>query len=304
MATTYIRGYYLSYDVGNGYIWVASNSDQKTESYLPPFPTESEANEAFNTQGLPLRMNASFNNCENLKAAPKMPDRAEMNNILTSQSTFRMCKSLRSAPKLPQFANSTNKRLVSCFDGCAALLQAPVLPSGVENTRYMFNDCSNLMAPVSLPGSATNVSYMYKNAVNLSGDMIIRSTPTSYTEMLLGTTKPITIYGDRSVCEAIAATATNGNATWAPWYAPTPAVTNRGQGSYTTADDLTRMVRNGALAVSSYAPGRMVYRQGDIVRADEWEALVEAAQTIDPTVTLSTHYTNLNKIEKAFDDAL
>ena len=122
--------------------------------------------------------------------------------------------------------------------------------------------------------------------------------------MLNGTVKPITLYGERSICETLAATANNGNATWAPWYDPTPAVTDRGQGSYTTAADITRMVRNGALAVSSYAPGRMVYRQGDIVRADEWEALVEAAQTIDPTVTLSTHYSNLNKIEKAFDDAL
>jgi hypothetical protein len=64
------------------------------------------------------------------------------------------------------------------------------------------------------------------------------------------------------------------------------------------------MVRNGALAVSSYAPGRMVYSQGDIFRADEWNALVEAAQTIDPTVTYSTNYANLNKIEAAFDSAL
>ena len=304
MAIIYIRGYYLSYDEGNGYIWASVGSDQRTENYLPPFPTESEANEVFNTQGLPLRINAAFNNCENLKAAPKLPDLADMTNSLTSQAIFRMCKSLRAAPKLPRFANATNKRLVSTFDGCAALLQAPILPSGVENTRYMFNDCSNLMAPVSLPGSATSVAYMYKNAVNLSGDMIIRSTPTSYSQMLYGTTKPITIYGEQTICEAIAATATNGNATWAPWYAPTPAVTNRGQGSFTTADDMTRMVRNGALAVNSYAPGRITYRQGDIVRADEWEALVEAAQTIDPTITLSTHYANLNKIEKAFDDAL
>ena len=67
---------------------------------------------------------------------------------------------------------------------------------------------------------------------------------------------------------------------------------------------MTRMVRNGALAVNAYAPGRMVYQQGDIVREDEWIALVEAAQTIDPTITLSTHYSNLNKIEAAFDSAL
>ena len=304
MATANIRGYYLSYDVGDDYIWTAVHSDQRTELYLPPFPTELEANEAFNTQGLPLGLNAAFNNCEVLQAAPRLPDRAYMSNNVTSQAFFRTCKSLRSAPKLPLFANATNKRLVCCFQGCSALVQAPVLPAGVENTRYMFNDCINLISPVSLPGSATSVGYMYKNATNLSGEMIIRSTPSSYIQMLNGTTKPIKIYGSQAICESIAATANNGNASWSPWYDPVPAVTNRGQGSYTTADDMTRMVRNGALAVNTYAPGRMRYQQGDIVREDEWIALVEAAQTIDPTITLSTHYSNLNKIEAAFDSAL
>ena len=139
----------------------------------------------------------------------------------------------------------------------------------------------------------------------MGGEFCIRTTSlTEYRGALRNTVNPITIYGDQALCEAVAATATNGNASWKPWYEPVPAVTDRGQGSYTTADDMTRMVRNGVLAVDSYAPGRMVYHQGDIVREDEWEALVEAAQTIDPTVTMSTHYTNLNKIEKAFDDAL
>lgn len=138
----------------------------------------------------------------------------------------------------------------------------------------------------------------------MTGEMIIRGTPAAYTDALNGTVQPITLYGDQAVCQAVAATANNSNASWSAWYDPVPAVTNRGQGSYTTAADMTRMVRNGALAVSTYSPGRMVYQQGDIVRADEWNALVEAAQTIDPTITYSTVYTNLNKIEAAFDSAL
>ena len=145
---------------------------------------------------------------------------------------------------------------------------------------------------------------MYYGAAKVTGEMVVRGTLTSYSSMFYGTTKPITLYGDKTLCEALAATADHANVSWSAWYDPVPAVTDRGQGSYTTADDMTRMVRNGVLAVSSYAPGRMVYHQGDIVREDEWNALVEAAQTIDPTVTYSTVYSNLNKIEAAFDSAL
>ena len=168
----------------------------------------------------------------------------------------------------------------------------------------MYRDCDELLGPVSIPSDVTNVAYMYQNDAKVTGEMIIRGTPSSYTQMFGYTVKPITLYGDQTLCGYLAATATNNNVSWSPWYDPVPAVTDRGQGSYTTAADMTRMVRNGALAVPTYAPGRMVYSQGDFVREDEWIALVEAAQTIDPGVTISTHYSNLNRIEAAFDTVL
>lgn len=304
MSVLYIRDYYLSYDPGDTSIWVATNSTQKNLEYLPPFPTEEEANEAFSIAGVPLAINTAFNNCTNLKATPKLPKRAYMGSTLSSQAPCRNCISLRVPPKLPVFANEQNKRLTAFFYGCSSLAQGPIIPNGAGSLRFMFQECPGLLAPVSLPASVSNVGYMYENDSSLSGEMIIRGTPTSYANMLTGTTKPITLYGDKAICDALAATAENGNAAWAAWYDPVPAVTNRGPGSFTTATDMTRMVRNGALAVSTYAPGRMVYQQGDIVREDEWNALVEAAQTIDPTVTYSTHYANLNKIEAAFDSAL
>ena len=141
----------------------------------------------------------------------------------------------------------------------------------------------------------------------MTGEMVVRSTSLysySVTDAFKDTVKPITLYGKQTTCERLAETANNGNVTWSAWYDPVPAVTDRGPGSYTTATDMTRMVRNGALAVDSYAPGRMVYQQGDIVREDEWNALVEAAKTIDPTVSYSSNYANLNKIEAAFASVL
>ena len=206
------------------------------------------------------------------------------------------------APPLPKMETDAP------LDGCRSMLIPAVIPKEITDLNHFYDDCNSLLCPVSIHSGVTKTYYMYSDCTDLTGEMIIRmsSYPGSYRgeKMFYNTTKEIILYGDQTVCQAAAATANNHNVTWAPWYDPTPAVTDRGQGSYTTADDMTRMVRNGALAVSSYAPGRMVYHQGDIVREDEWIALVEAAQTIDPTITLSTHYTNLNKIEAAFDSAL
>lgn len=182
---------------------------------------------------------------------------------------------------------------------------APTIPITAKRTDYMFYKNIALSAPVSIPENVERISNMFRYCENVTGEFIIRPLSlASYSNALAGTVGPITIYGDRALCETIAATANNGNANWSAWYDPIPAVTDRGAGSRTTAADMTRMVRNGALAVPTYAPGRMRYQQGDIVRIDEWNALVEAAQTIDPTVTYSTNYSNLNKIEAAFDSAL
>lgn len=303
MANVFIREYQLSYEPGDSAIILAVASDYKTNAIFSRLPDEAEANAAFNTEGLLLKINWLFNVCEQMIAAPKLPRRAVLDGILTLQGVFRWCESLIIPPKLPIIESET-KSLICAFDGCYKLIQAPVIPVGTTNISYMFRDNYELRTPVSIPQSVKNVTQLYSYSPKVEGELIVRATPTSYNYMFRDTTKQITLYGDMATCETLAATATNNNVAWAPWYDPVPAVTNRGQGSYTTAEDITRMVRNGALAVNTYAPGRMVYHQGDIVRADEWEALVEAAQTIDPTVTYSTHYMNLNKIEKAFDDAL
>jgi len=274
--------------------WVRDRTD--TRSHFSSIPTleECESVLGMTLDGLYLRV--CFNPNSYAKAFPKIPPG---DTIVDCTSMFKSC-AMVVAPALPDVSD-----LDSMFGGCADLLVPPVIPKTATYMTWLFNGCTSLKSPSSIPHQVDDVSRLYDGCTDLAGEMVVRPTSMSlYNYAFRNTVEPITLYGDQTLCGDLAATANNGNVTWSPWYDPVPAVTNRGQGSYTTADDMTRMVRNGALAVNTYAPGRMQYQQGDIVREDEWIALVEAAQTIDPTVTLSTHYANLNKIEAAFDSAL
>ena len=297
----YIREYLATYYDDDNYVSVGVHSlyeGQKTFSHIP---TTGELEVLFNASGFEIDISDCFTDCTNMIAAPKLPEEIYDSGYSTNGlgKTFQNCTAMKVPPKLPasEFAYYT-------FDGCTALKQAPVIQPGTKYMYYFFRNCSGLLYPASIPASVLGLRSVYQNCIAMAGEMIVRATPTNTGDALKGTAGAITLYGDQAVCETIAATANNSNASWSAWYDPVPAVTNRGPGSYTTAADITRMVRNGALAVSTYAPGRMVYQQGDIVREDEWNALVEAAQTIDPTITYSTVYSNLNKIEAAFDSAL
>lgn len=294
----YIREYLAVYYDDDNYVAVlAHDKDHKIFSRIP---TEKELGILFGASGFSIDVSDCFKDCADMIASPKLPNEVYDSGYYYNGlgETFQNCTSLKVPPGLPaaEYAFYT-------FDGCTALKQAPVIQQGTKYLSYMFRGCSSLLYPVSIPASVKGVRSLYEGCSAMSGEMIVRATPTTITDTLKDTVGSITLYGDKATCEAIAATS-GGNASWSAWYAPVAAVTDREPGSYTTAADMTRMVRNGALAVSSYAPGRMVYQQGDIVRADEWNALVEAAQTIDPTVTYSTNYANLNKIEAAFDSAL
>ena len=299
-----IREYDITYTSGNDYAEVRVSSAKRSNAYFSKVPTEKEVNELLGTQDKVLSIPYLFDGCSNLAGSPRLPELARLQNASANDGLFYGCSKLKIAPMLTREFYGTTKSLRASFRNCTALIHAPVIPPGVVYLNNMFRGATALVTPSSIPNSVTTLSYMFDGCTALKGEMVICGNPTSYSYMFQNTTKQITLYGDKTKCEALAATGNNGNVSWSAWYDPVPAVTNRGQGSKTTAADMTRMVRNGALAVSTYAPGRMVYQQGDIVREDEWIALVEAAKTIDPTVTLSTHYSNLNKIEAAFESAL
>lgn len=295
----YVREYVVKKLSSNPPYTASCYIESNTETTYSQIPTPEEATEALGEEIKFIKLNGCFEDMTLLTGAPKV----DYDFVVNTYSLCYGCTALKVAPSISKTATD----LGNAFRVCTELINPPTIPngSGSVGAQNMFDGCTNLTYPVSIPASVSKISYIFRNCTKMTGEMVVRYTSTSYiTYALRGTTKPITLYGDKTICEAIAATANNGNASWAAWYDPVPAVTNRGQGSYTTADDITRMVRNGALAVSSYAPARMVYHQGDIVRADEWAALVEAAQTIDSSITMSTNYANLNRIEAAFDSAL
>ena len=293
MITKNIRGYDVIYYDELSTPRIEIENGGQRDVYLP-VPTVLEAREAFEvSENTAVYYINLFQNITNA-AFPKIPEGG-----YTYQNVFR-----GSGVVVPPAIPKGNASLYYFFRDCVNLLQPAVIPVGAKNVDNLYRGCSSLLYPTSFPSVTGSKQYFYDGCVNMTGEFVFRPTSGSVNYFLRDTTKPIIIYGNKTICQSIAATANNGNASWQPWYDPVPAVTNRGQGSYTTAEDMTRMVRNGALAVNTYAPGRMVYQQGDIVREDEWNALVEAAQTIDPTVTYSTHYANLNKIEAAFDSAL
>ena len=295
-----VREYDVSQSTQSGVItaWTRNRDNDPTITRFSPIPTLEEVQAVLGPQIEKLRLWGCFNPNNYAKALPKAPP------VDTLQSIDAMYSytDILVAPPLPKMACD------SPLEGCPNMLIPAVIPKEVTDANHFYSDCEALLYPVSLHKDVADVYCMYRGCINMTGEMILRMSAypsgSDGSYMFRDTTKEIILYGDQTVCQAAAATANNHNVTWAPWYDPVQAVTNRGQGSYTTAEDMTRMVRNGALAVNTYAPGRMVYQQGDIVREDEWEALVEAAQTIDPTVTYSTHYANLNRIEAAFDSAL
>ena len=300
-----LRGYYFSVENSGGVDYLRLYPSVKTKTRYEKVPTLGEINAELGTSYHSIDIytggllsNGLFATCSNMKAAPGLPS----DGIQCGLHAFYHAYALEIAPMLPSGLTELN----NCFDGCSNLKIPAVIPKTATYLSYMFRNCG-LKSPPSIPANVTRVSNMFNGCADMGGEMIVRPTGSfsGYrSDCFKNTVKPITLYGKQSTCNYLAATANNGNVSWSPWYDPVPAVTNRGEGSKTTAADMTRMVRNGALAVNAYAPGRMVYQQGDIVREDEWIALVEAAQTIDPTITLSTHYSNLNKIEAAFDSAL
>ena len=294
------REYIITYNeiTDPPHISVAIGNDYRRQSYYSSVPTPEQSRAFFDAdETTPVHYDDLFVSSDCI-VSPRLPEGADRFSFC-----FSRCSYLEIAPAVPD-ANSSGENDYM-FQYCTSLKQPALIPKTMTDVRYWYRGCTSLLYPVSIPASVDYINLIYDGCTNVSGEMVVRpSSLTGKSNALRDTTQQITLYGDRTLCESIAATANNGNAQWSAWYDPIPAVTDRGVGSRTTAEDMTRMVRNGVLAVPTYAPGRMRYQQGDIVRIDEWNALVEAAQTIDPTVTYSTNYSNLNKIEAAFDSAL
>lgn len=258
-----------------------------------PIPTVEEAKRAFGNHPV------SYRYCFSSTAINGSPNLDGAAGASSFENMFRGTN-ITTAPGLPTMAEGGTMENMFLFTNITI---PPVIPLNASNLSGSFASCYNLRTLPSIPATVTNLYKAFTGRGSIRNcDAVIRATSLSdYTDALDGA-RYVKLYGDQYVCEALAAT--GYQCSWQSWYDPIPAVTDRGQGSRTTAEDMTRMVRNGVLAVESYVPGRMNYMNGDIVRQDEWNALIEAAQSIDPSITYSSHYENLNKIEAAFESAL
>ena len=65
------------------------------------------------------------------------------------------------------------------FAGCSKLVNAPSIPSGVENMAQTFSDCTALKtAPQIIPETVTNLNRTFQNCSNLTGTISINANVT------------------------------------------------------------------------------------------------------------------------------
>lgn len=239
-------------------------------------------------------MSGAFENCTSLTTAPTIPTR-----VTSLWEAFKGCTSLTTAPTIP----SGITLMMGTFRGCTALTTAPTIPEGVTSLANTFYGCTALTTGANVPSTVTTMYRMYNGCSALTGDIDIRTNTANYTEMFLGTIQPITIHGlSPTYLQAIADTSPLGNITIdavAEWLG---AVTDRANANTrTTAEDMQRIVAD--MAYLGGVPVKLVYTPNDIVTDIEWAAIIAFAQSLDPSITDSTRYDNLNKIEQAFLDA-
>lgn len=317
MAT--IRDYQTTgqYRTDGGWIAIVHVIDKTKVSY-GVIPTLAEVRAATGDSSIiGIDIQGCFWNCTNMVTAPDIPD----NVYGELASTFHGCTSLTSAPRLPSVKGlsstfegctalidppaipSTVTSMIMAFYGCTSLTSAPTIPDGVTSLSRAFDGCTSLTTGANIPSTVTSMYKMYHDCTSLTGNIDIKTNTASYGDMFLGTTLPITIHGlSPTYLQAIADTSPLGNITIdavAEWLG---AVTDRANANTrTTANDMQRIVAD--MAYLGGVPVKLVYTPNDIVTETEWAAIIAFAQSLDPTITDSTRYDNLNKIEQAFLDA-
>lgn len=81
-----------------------------------------------------------------------------------------------------------------------------------------------------------------------------------------------------------------------------PVMDRKNAKTRTTCDDFNRICGNANIAFSLDL--KEDWTVDDIVDIDTWTTLISKCQMLDETITDSTRFDNLNKIEKAINDAV
>jgi hypothetical protein len=109
-------------------------------------------------------MSGTFEDCESLKKAPKIPE-----NVTSLDNTFSGCRSLKKAPDIPE--NVTN--MTGTFEGCHALRKAPLIPPHVKSMRDTFSACRFMKEPPSIPLGVKDMTGTFMGCTSLTKAPII-----------------------------------------------------------------------------------------------------------------------------------
>jgi len=98
-----------------------------------------------------------------IRIAPVM-DRPVKNSSIYN-STFNGCANLLQAPILPY--NSAATAMTSTFNGCRSLVKSPPIQAGITGINNMFLNCYTLRTAPEIPSSVTTASSAFSGCYNL-----------------------------------------------------------------------------------------------------------------------------------------
>lgn len=120
---------------------------------------------------------------------------------------FMDCVNMEVAPVIP--SGVTN--IAFAFKGCTSLVTAPRIPDGVQRMTETFSGCTALVTVEQIPSSVTSLLYTFHGCTSLTGTITIHANPTQYKQCFADTQLSITLTGNSTVLDKLAATGNNGN---------------------------------------------------------------------------------------------
>ena len=150
----------------------------------------------------------TYDGCEGLKGTLFIPE-----NVVTAKYAYNRCKSLNgigdiysdkikeidglmcgceNANKFPEKLPDSIKSAQNAFINCKNMETAPVLSSGLENSRAMFKGCSGLInVAESLPDTVKDASVMYAGCESLKRCPVIPESVENVDNMVAGCNKSV-----------------------------------------------------------------------------------------------------------------
>ena len=147
--------------------------DGRIKGTVPQYIYINEYNDFFTT----TTMNYTFESCENLVYAPKIPTTVKG----SLYGVFNRCHNLKYASNIPYGVTSMSMT----FYHCESLLKAPEIPSPVTDMGITFSSCSSLTGELVINANPTSFDYCLSGvATNPGTKLYLSGTSTMLNEIL------------------------------------------------------------------------------------------------------------------------